>query len=329
MSASTSDNWYYARNGERKGPVSLAKLKEMAGEGWLTPEDLIWRVGLPEWTPAKDSAELFPNSLGRLLRKTIAGVQPSRTPTAEPPTAETPPPTPPAQIPKSRAAKPKRQTQPAKSEIDWNDLAPRHLVAAFGGFLAALGIAFTAIAHSKLALALTLSGLFVAAVGLHVEIGRLFGQAVENIGKASSEAAERRLRAKELALEQKRLDLEAARLAQEQASREIPPAPAAVLANQQAEYVPVGSAGTGQLVVINNPPMRLWSPGLAAVLSFFVPGLGQLYKGQIIGGILWFLFVCIGYAALIVPGLILHFFCVLGAVSGNPWTEGKTTVVRQ
>jgi NADH-quinone oxidoreductase subunit L len=37
----------------------------------------------------------------------------------------------------------------------------------------------------------------------------------------------------------------------------------------------------------------------------------------------------VGYAALIVPGLILHFFCVLGALSGNPWTEGKTMVVRQ
>ncbi len=64
-------------------------------------------------------------------------------------------------------------------------------------------------------------------------------------------------------------------------------------------------------------------------VSFFLPGLGQLYKGQLINGIVWFVFVSMGYVALVVPGLILHFFCVLGALSGNPWSEGKTTVVRE
>ncbi len=85
----------------------------------------------------------------------------------------------------------------------------------------------------------------------------------------------------------------------------------------------------GSVVVINHPPVRLWSPGLAALLSFFLPGLGQLYKGQIINGIVWFVFVSMGYVALVVPGLILHFFCVLGALSGNLWCVGKTTVVRE
>lgn len=83
------------------------------------------------------------------------------------------------------------------------------------------------------------------------------------------------------------------------------------------------------MVVINQPPVKLWSPGFAAVLSFFVPGLGQLYKGQLVDGLAWFFMVMFGYSALIIPGLILHFFCVLGALSGNPWTAGKTTVVRQ
>ena len=39
------------------------------------------------------------------------------------------------------------------------------------------------------------------------------------------------------------------------------------------------------------------------------------------------MFVSMGYVALILPGLILHFFCVLGALSGNPWSEGTTTTV--
>ena len=32
------------------------------------------------------------------------------------------------------------------------------------------------------------------------------------------------------------------------------------------------------------PRVRLWSPGVAAVLSFLIPGLGQLYKRKILSG---------------------------------------------
>lgn len=323
-----NDDWYYAQNNERKGPVSFAKLKAMAADGWLAPDGLVWRQGMSGWIPARDADGLFLNPLGRVLQKTIAGLQrPSYPSVSERSGAPSPPSIPP------KSAKPTNQRIRAKNpEIKWGELSPRHLIAAIGGFLAALGIALTAIAQSNVALAFTLSGLFVAAVGLHVEIGRLLGQAIENIGKASKEAADRRLRAKQLALEKQRLDLEAARLTQEQAERAAParlPVPATVLANQQADHVSHSPSGNGQVVVINQPPVQRWSPGLAAALSFFVPGLGQLYKGQIINGIVWFLFVSMGYVALILPGLVLHFFCVLGALSGNPWTEGKTTVVRE
>ena len=38
----------------------------------------------------------------------------------------------------------------------------------------------------------------------------------------------------------------------------------------------------------NRMPTRVrWNPGLAEVLSFFLPGLGQLSTGQIINGIVW------------------------------------------
>ena len=318
------DDWYYAQNNERKGPVPFAKLKAMAAEGWLSRDDLVWRQGMANWVPARDAEGLFANPLGRVLQATIAGL---RGPAEKPAPNEHRETTPPS-IPAKTAMPISRQSRATPPEINWDDLSPRHLVAACGGFLAALGIAFTAIAQSRIALAFTLSGLFIAAVGLYVEIGKLLGQAIENIGKASKEAAERRLRAEELALEKQRLDVEAARLAQEHAAREAPPAPAAALASERAEYVPAGPPAPGQVVVINHPPVQRWSPGLAAVLSFFVPGLGQLYKGQILNGIVWFFLVGMGYVALILPGLVLHFFCVLGALSGNPWTEGKTSVVR-
>jgi len=320
-----ADNWYYAQNGERKGPVSFTRLKAMAAGGWLAPDDLVWRQGAADWMPARDADGLFVNPLGRVLQKTISGLRRPAEKQILEESRDAAPPSIPVE-PKRLAGKPPR---PKAHIAEWGGLSLRHLIAAGGGFLAALGIAFTAIAQSQIALAFTLSGFFIVACGLYVEIGKLLGQAIENIGKASKESAERRLRAKELALEKRRLDLEATRLAHEQAARMAPPAPAAVLANQQAEIVPVDPVRTEQVVVINRLPVRLWSPGLAAVLSFFVPGLGQLYKGQILGGIVWFFLVGMGYVALILPGLVLHFFCVLGALSGNPWTEGKTTVVRQ
>jgi TM2 domain-containing membrane protein YozV len=64
---------------------------------------------------------------------------------------------------------------------------------------------------------------------------------------------------------------------------------------------------------------KAWSPIIAAILSLIIPGLGQLYKGQPINGLLWFLLVAIGYATLIVPGLVLHVCCILGALMGNPY----------
>lgn len=54
-------------------------------------------------------------------------------------------------------------------------------------------------------------------------------------------------------------------------------------------------------------------PGLAAILSLFVPGLGQLYKGQIINAIVWFVIVLVGYFLLIIPGIVLHLLCIFGA----------------
>ena len=155
------------------------------------------------------------------------------------------------------------------------------------------------------------------------------GQALDNAGNLWKESAERRLRAQELAVEKLRLDLEVARLAQQDRHLEriLPAEP--VDARVPAHPATSEIAGSGGVVVVNQPPARLWSPGLAAVLSFFLTGLGQLYNGQIINGVAWFLMVMFGYAALVIPGLILHFFCVLGALSGNPWTEGKTIVVEK
>lgn len=62
--------------------------------------------------------------------------------------------------------------------------------------------------------------------------------------------------------------------------------------------------------------MRQWKPGIAALLSFVIPGAGQMYKGKVGAGLLWFLAVVIGYIAMIVPGIILHLVCIFNAAYG-------------
>lgn len=62
---------------------------------------------------------------------------------------------------------------------------------------------------------------------------------------------------------------------------------------------------------------RRFNPVIAGALSFFIPGLGQLYKGQFWGALLWFIFTGVGYFLLVFPGLILHFFCIVSAVMGS------------
>jgi hypothetical protein len=65
-------------------------------------------------------------------------------------------------------------------------------------------------------------------------------------------------------------------------------------------------------------PVRKWSPGVAAVLSLVIPGAGQMYKGQIFSGLVWLVFVVIGYALLAVPGIVLHLCCIFAASTGDP-----------
>jgi TM2 domain-containing membrane protein YozV len=59
---------------------------------------------------------------------------------------------------------------------------------------------------------------------------------------------------------------------------------------------------------------RQASPLLAAVLSLLVPGAGQLYTGNVVTAVLWFILVGAGYI-LILPGLFLHMICIATAAS--------------
>jgi hypothetical protein len=55
------------------------------------------------------------------------------------------------------------------------------------------------------------------------------------------------------------------------------------------------------------------SPGVAALLSFFWPGAGHIYCGEVGAGIGWMMATFIGYIAFIIPGVILHVCCIVAA----------------
>ncbi|MDY9924834.1 TM2 domain-containing protein [Methanosarcina sp.] len=54
-------------------------------------------------------------------------------------------------------------------------------------------------------------------------------------------------------------------------------------------------------------PQPRKSPGIAAVLSFFIPGLGQIYNGQIMKGIIFIILASIfGFLTVVLIGYILY-----------------------
>jgi len=50
-------NWYYSENNQRRGPVPQDELEQMAREGKITPDTLVWSEGMANWQPYR---EMFP-----------------------------------------------------------------------------------------------------------------------------------------------------------------------------------------------------------------------------------------------------------------------------
>lgn len=51
--------WFYAKNGERHGPMPSDKLRSLARSGDLRPADLVWREGMEDWAEARTVKGLF------------------------------------------------------------------------------------------------------------------------------------------------------------------------------------------------------------------------------------------------------------------------------
>ncbi|GDY27524.1 MULTISPECIES: hypothetical protein [unclassified Agarivorans] len=62
---------------------------------------------------------------------------------------------------------------------------------------------------------------------------------------------------------------------------------------------------------------------LAAICSFFIPGLGQLVQGRILPAILFFIFTAAGYALWLVVfpviiAVIVHIWAIIDAARFSP-----------
>lgn len=361
------DGWFYARREQqhgpagRQGPVSFDRLKKLARKGWLTADDLVWHRELPDWLPAADLPGLFTrrplpdllkradDALGRLAgtrrrrleqaRKIRAAEQPARhklaaiepDPSSKPEPkprrpAVVPPPVPPgAPAPVSEPAGKPVGSGPA---VTIESLPVRYLFTGVAGLLAALGTIFMLVEPSLLARLLLGGGLLAVAGSLLPELltvavatGGLIGRLlVAVVGHWRS--ARKRTRA------QQDEALRRAAISRQGRAADTP-------SDESAGQLHAGTRrayeheSLGGMVVIREPAIKLWSRPVAGVLSLCLPGLGQCYKGRMLSGVVWFCCVSMGYAALVIPGLVLHLLCITAAASGSNYSQPRTEVVRE
>jgi TM2 domain-containing membrane protein YozV len=94
------------------------------------------------------------------------------------------------------------------------------------------------------------------------------------------------------------------------------PGAALVPLSQQQQHQQQQQALQQQLQQQQQQQLQQWNNTTAtqaALLSFFVPGLGQMCSGRVPAGLLWMMFTCLGYVCFIVPGIVLHILCVINA----------------
>lgn len=59
-----------------------------------------------------------------------------------------------------------------------------------------------------------------------------------------------------------------------------------------------------------------WSRGYALALAVALPGAGQIYRGELLAGVLWMSFVVMFYLFFWPLGVVLHIMSIFGAVTG-------------
>jgi TM2 domain-containing membrane protein YozV len=94
------------------------------------------------------------------------------------------------------------------------------------------------------------------------------------------------------------------------------PQPQIVINNANTNTVQANAAATA---AVGGRARKRFSPVVAFLLGLLFPGLGQLYTGRLLAGIIWFIVCAIGYACFVVPGVVLQILCAISAGMTNPY----------
>src|SRR5438477_3609456 len=57
-----SSDWYYAKDGQQRGPFPETHVRQLAASGQLLPHDLVWHEGLADWVAAQSLPGLIPGA---------------------------------------------------------------------------------------------------------------------------------------------------------------------------------------------------------------------------------------------------------------------------
>lgn len=69
--------WYYSKDEQQLGPISVKELRELSSSGDIVPSDLVWKEGMSTWVPASKVKGLFAESDGSTLSAQAASAAPS------------------------------------------------------------------------------------------------------------------------------------------------------------------------------------------------------------------------------------------------------------
>lgn len=67
-----AQGWYYRLDGQQRGPISAAELKQLAAAGKLKPTDEVKKEGMADWLPASQVKGLFPDTHDKVRQKADA-----------------------------------------------------------------------------------------------------------------------------------------------------------------------------------------------------------------------------------------------------------------
>lgn len=76
------EQWYYTKNGQQQGPVSLGQLRDLIGSGSLNPAtDLVWNPSMTDWLRAAE-VPVLTGTVPTIETTTLQPTQPFAYPTA-------------------------------------------------------------------------------------------------------------------------------------------------------------------------------------------------------------------------------------------------------